>query len=450
MHDFSSRSRTPLLLALLTLGGCVQRPEAETTGEQKPGPAGAGSAETRLALDVPPGLAVSVDGEPRGKTSQEPLVVAPGKHTLEVDGPCGKANATVEAAAGALATVSAPQFAGLQVAQLTVTAKTPEGKPATPAVFLGDWEVPGAAAQPSAIPACKLRLRIVAPDGLGSFMEDIEFEAGKSYQRELSLAPGPDMVRIAGGHFRMGPPGPDHYNPNFEKEVGNLEHIEGWPKIKTYEVDVQTFDIDRTEVTAEQFHACYKAGFCADDPVLWGGTKTPDSLELCSIEVFQELRPPKPGREKHPANCVAGWEAKKYCEWVGKRLPTDVEWEFAARSRNSEYACSWGGGFHLDRSCDHSSSASRNGTLDVCSSPVDDTEQGLCDMMGNVGELATHATLPGRSEESDCPHNVVIRGAAWDDGFFPPFMPRGCAKKIQSERRGFRCARAVSAAPAQG
>ncbi|MFZ6186192.1 SUMF1/EgtB/PvdO family nonheme iron enzyme, partial [Nannocystis pusilla] len=120
-------------------------------------------------------------------------------------------------------------------------------------------------------------------DGLGGFMEDIEFEAGKSYVREVVLAPGSDMVRIAGGHFRMGPPGPDHYDPNFNYDEA-YEDFEGWPHIKTYEVDVPTFDIDRTEVTAEQFHACYKAGFCVHDVVLWGGTSRPRELELCSIE----------------------------------------------------------------------------------------------------------------------------------------------------------------------
>ncbi|MCY1065612.1 SUMF1/EgtB/PvdO family nonheme iron enzyme [Nannocystis sp. RBIL2] len=421
----------------------MQGPNTGSTSEQKSGPTGqAGPAETRLALDVPPGLAVTVDGEPRGKTSQEPLVVAPGKHTLELDGPCGKASATVEAAVGALTTVSAPQFAGLQVAQLTVTAKTPEGKPANPAVFLGDWEVPGAAAQPTAIPACQLRLRLVA-DGLEGFMEDIEFEAGKSYQRELVLASGPDMVRIAGGHFRLGPPGPDHYDPTFNYQEA-YEDFEGWPYIKTYEVDVATFDIDRAEVTAEEFHACYKAGFCADEPVLSAGTKSPppELRKECSINNYTPMRDPRPGREKHPATCVAGWEAKKYCEWVGKRLPTDAEWEFAARSRKSEYACSWGGGYSPKVKCDRS--GPNPWMREVCSSPKDDTEQGLCDMTDSVGEMMTHALVPGRPAPSDCRFNTVGRGE-W------PFSGGdSCTDKHQSPYRGFRCARDVSAAPAQG
>ncbi|MFZ6186143.1 hypothetical protein ACOXH8_46000, partial [Nannocystis pusilla] len=133
MHDFKRRPHTPLLLALLTLGGCAQRPDPGPSNDAKSGAAGqSGPAETRLALDVPPGLAIIVDGEPEGNAPLEPFVVAPGKHAVEVDGPCGKASASVEVAAGALTTVSAPEFAGLKVAQLNVLATTQDRKPVNP------------------------------------------------------------------------------------------------------------------------------------------------------------------------------------------------------------------------------------------------------------------------------------------------------------------------------
>ncbi|WAS90906.1 SUMF1/EgtB/PvdO family nonheme iron enzyme [Nannocystis punicea] len=448
MLDFKRRPGTSLFLALLTLGGCGQRPDPGSSGDAKSGAAAQpGPAEARLALDVPPGLAVTVDGQPRGNAPLEPLVVAPGKHAVEVDGPCGKASASVEVAAGALTTVSAQEFAGLKVAQLSVVARTSAQKPVNPAVFLGDWAVPGAAGQPTAIPACKLRLRLTA-DGLGGFMEDIEFEAGKSYVREVVLAPGSDMIRIAGGHFRMGPPGPPHYDPKFDIHEA-YEDFEGWPHIKTYEVDVPTFDLDRTEVTAEQFHACYEAGFCVDDPVLAGGTRITDDRQACSIEVFQEKKAPKAGREKHPANCVAGWEAKKYCEWVGKRLPLDVEWEFAARSRNSEYACSWGGGYSPKVKCDRSGFTIEQGTRESCSFPKDNTEQGLCDMIGGVSELVTRAAVPGRAALSDCDFNTTGRGPAWGGSSAPFEGGEQCLDMHQSVYSGFRCARDVSAAPSQ-
>nr|WP_293181400.1 SUMF1/EgtB/PvdO family nonheme iron enzyme [Nannocystis sp.] len=385
-----------------------------------------------------------VDGEPRGNAPAGPLIVSPGKHALEVEGPCGKASASVDAAAGALTTVGAGDFAGLKVARLAVVAKQLDGTPVRPAVFLGDWAVPGIAGAQVLIPACKLRLTITA-EGLGGFMEDIEFEAGQAYVRDVVLAPGPDMVRIHGGHFRMGPPGPDLYDPKFVG-VGPGEDFEGWPWIKTYEVDVQTFEIDRTEVTAEQFHACYKAGYCSRSVLLWGGTKTPKEHAQCSTEIFEDLRDPKSGRAAHPANCVAPWEVEKYCQWVGKRLPSDAEWEFAARSRNSGYACAWGGDHTIKIGCDRSKYGQDAGTKDVCSFPEDNTEQGLCDMMGNVAELVTHAVVPGRPMENDCPYNTVTRGGRWGEGYMLNFEPGGCLGMQQSERYGFRCARDVAAA----
>ena len=177
---------------------------------------------------------------------------------------------------------------------------------------------------------------------------------------------------------------------------------------------------------------------------------TPNEPDRCTTEVYNEMRPPKSGRSAHPANCVAPWEAEKYCKWVGKRLPTDAEWEFAARSRNSTYACSWGGDFDIKRGCERSGVQQRSGTRDVCFFQKDNTEQGVCDMMGSVAELVTHAAVAGRAAQTDCPYNAVIRGAEWGVNYVMPFEPLGCQGMMQSQRTGFRCARDVAAAPAQG
>jgi formylglycine-generating enzyme required for sulfatase activity len=153
------------------------------------------------------------------------------------------------------------------------------------------------------------------------------------------------------------------------------------------------------------------------------------------------MREAKGGRAARPANCVAPWEAMKYCEWVGKRLPTEVEWEFAARSRKSDYACSWGGGVSNELECDRSGPETNSGPMPVCGSPDDDTEQGLCDMMGNVAELVTHVAVPGRPALVDCPYNVVSRGAQWGKRGVMPFLPHSCRGMNQHIGVGFRCAR---------
>lgn len=448
MHQHSPRT-TLALLGLMTLGACDRRPDPAPATDPNPAPAAQpGPAGTRLALDVPPGLAVTVDGEPRGNAPLEPLVVAPGKHTLAVEGPCGTASASVDAAAGVLTTVGAEAFAGLKVARLAIVAKLQDGAPLKPTVQLGDWAVPGITGAQVPIPACKLRLKVSA-DGLGSFIEDIEFEAGKAYVRDVVLTPGPDVVRIHGGHFRMGPPGPDLYDPKYG-DTQPVEDVKGWPWMKPYEVDILTFDIDRTEITNDQFHACYKAGYCTRQVVLAGGTRGPYRPAECSNEVYQRMRDPKPGRGNHPANCVAPWEAEKYCQWVGKRLPTDAEWEFAARSRNSNYACSWGGGSEVaGRGCVRTLGRPP-GPTEVCTDTTDNTEQGLCDMIGGLTELVTHAAVPGRPAAKNCPYNTATRGPAAREAHVMPFEYQGCPGMVQHPEYGFRCARDVAPAPVEG
>ncbi len=449
MRDQSYLPTTLAMLALLMLGGCDRRPDPELAKAAGAAPtAQPGTAETRLALDVPPGLAIMIDGEPRGNTPPEPLVVAPGQHTLSVEGPCGTANASVEAAAGVLTTVRAEDFVGLKIARLAVVAKQQDGTPLKATVLLGDWAVPGINGAQAPIPACTLRLKISA-EGFGGLMEDVEFAAGKAYVREVVLTPGPDVVRIHGGHFRMGPPGPDHYDPKYGG-VEPVEDVKGWPWIKPYEIDVQTFDIDRTEITADQFHACYQAGYCTRQVVLAGGTRGPYKAAECTNEVYKAMRDPKAGRGNHPANCVAPWEVEKYCQWVGKRLPTDAEWEFTARSRNSNYACSWGGGFEVAATGCSRSRGGSIGTTEVCAAPNDNTEQGVCDMMDGVSELVTYAVVPGRPAAKDCPYNTVIRGAASFESHVRPFEEQGCLGMQQTPRYGFRCARDVAAAPPEG
>ncbi len=444
MVDDRQHSRaSAVLLGLVMLGGCTAHTDPVSSGEaQVP-------AQTRVALDIPPGLAVMLDGEVKGNAPLEAMVVAPGTHTLAVEGPCGKASASVNATAGALTTVKASDFAGLKTARLTVVAKQLDGTALSPTVSLGGWAVPVTAGAAVQVSACTLRLA-VASEGLGGFIEDIDFEAGKSYVRDVVLAPGPDMVRIHGGHLRMGPPGPAHYNPRFNEELNSDKDVVGWPWIKTYEVDVATFEIERTEITADQFHACYQAGFCARSAMLAGGTKGPYKPDECTTDVYDDMRTPQSGRGNHPANCVAPWEVEKYCQWVGKRLATDAEWEFAARSRKSEYACSWGGGFDLPNGCDRSPNRHAKGTTEICALSEDDTEQGLCDMMTGVAELVTRAVVAGRPIEKGCPYNTVVRGAASDTSHIPPFDDRGCVGMRQNERFGFRCARDVATAAGQG
>lgn len=128
----------------------------------------------------------------------------------------------------------------------------------------------------------------------------------------------------------------------------------------------KSFWMDRTEVTVEDYAVCW-------------------ALKVCDLPMQgPNLNWGIAGKEKHPANGVTWHQAKQYCEWKGKRLPTEAEWELAARGTDGRMY-PWGNDMPT---CQHviADSCGTPGTQAVGSKPLGASPYGLLDMAGNVSE----------------------------------------------------------------
>lgn len=199
------------------------------------------------------------------------------------------------------------------------------------------------------------------------------------------------------------------------------------------------YEIDAAEVTVSDYAACVTANGC-DQAGLSSGA-------LCNWM--------KGGRDNHPINCVTFAQAEAYCAWEKKRLPTEQEWEVAARAGGVLRGLDYGEGFR-ERLCLGSESAddAEPGAGELWTCPVDrapepPSKNNVLDMMGNVSEWTT-----GRFCAHKAPHCAarVLRGAAWGSDLYDTYQNRWRAPGrggIAEGRRfpaqiGFRCARSVT------
>lgn len=202
-------------------------------------------------------------------------------------------------------------------------------------------------------------------------------------------------------------------------------------------VTVAAFCIELTEVTVAAYSACVRAGSCSPASGTEGfrGPGQPAQgaePHLCNGD--------KPDRPNHPLNCVTWIEAGAYCAWRGMRLPTEEEWEWAARGGERATLYPWGNAEPSDQLCwKHRDGERRLGTCPVAAHPSGDSPKGVKDLSGNVWEwTASRDSLEGGVA---C---RVRRGGGWSSNSSSRVTAtvRFCDPPEQRQTDiGFRCAR---------
>jgi iron(II)-dependent oxidoreductase len=177
-------------------------------------------------------------------------------------------------------------------------------------------------------------------------------------------------------------------------------------ELPAHDVRLDAFEMDVTEVTQGQYYLCVAAKKCVAPSCDWD--------------------PCDDGKRKdHPVVCVDFGDVNAYCAWKGMRIPTEAEWERAARGDDSR-KYPWG---NTGLDCTHANLAScpgpngaPPGTLPVGSLPLGVSPYGILDMSGNAGEWTSdfydpnyYAVSPGYEPKGPLTAaRHVGRGGSWD------------------------------------
>ena len=253
-------------------------------------------------------------------------------------------------------------------------------------------------------------------------VDDLFEVAGKATRKLMGQAPlptspssqpqptgvkGGEMVRVPEGEFTMG------------SDSGDSDEK---PAHRVY---LDEFHIDKYEVTNEQYNQCISAGPCSPNKKYNG---------------FTDPRQPVVGVDWN--------QASTYCSWAGKRLPTEAEWEKAARGKDGR-TYPWGEGIDCTKAnyykCGHKK------TKPVGSYPSGASPYGAMDMAGNVWEWTAdwydkkyYRNSPNRNPKGPSSGTYrVVRGGGWilNPRVVRPSDRLWSAPSNRIDYYGFRCAR---------
>jgi serine/threonine protein kinase/formylglycine-generating enzyme required for sulfatase activity len=227
------------------------------------------------------------------------------------------------------------------------------------------------------------------------------FDLRKKYWQNIKSDIFNELVFVEGGNFSMG------------SEAGDKDEE------PIHNVTVESFHISKYEIKNEQYCSFL-------NHLIWNGTPLSKILEwnnyksgYSEIVLKNSEFSPIEGKHRYPVIEISWHGANQFCQWLGAKLPSEAQWEYAAKGGNKSKNFKYSGGSSLDLVGWFKLNSS-NGTRET--GQKNPNELGIYDMTGNVWEWCSdwysenyYLTSPGLNPKGPVTgSNKVIRGGSWN------------------------------------